>query len=195
MIILPAWRARHDDLGIREAEWERHPLTASLEERARHHDRYIRAVAAKSADEAAQVWTRAVDALMRYDIYPPRRMRARVCTPDRRVGPGCLIIQRIIAGPFAIEAAVRVVDVFRSTSEARRQGFSYVTLQGHAERGLATFSVETDPAGQPIFKIESWSCPADRLGTLMAPLSRRIQQRFTHEALDHFAEVVSGGHG
>jgi uncharacterized protein (UPF0548 family) len=192
MILMPAWRARYDNLGVREAEWESHPLTGSLGERARHHDCYTRSLAAKSADEAALVWTRAADALMRYDIYPPRRMRARVCTPEQRVHPGCLIVQRIIVGPLAMEAAVRVVDVFASTSGAPRQGFSYGTLDGHAERGVATFSVEIDPARQVVFKIESWSSPADRLARLMAPLSRCIQQQFTQEALDHFAEVVSG---
>jgi uncharacterized protein (UPF0548 family) len=98
---------------------------------------------------------------MRYDIYQPRRMRARVCTPDQRVRPGCLIVQGIIAGRFAVEAAVRVVNVLASTSGARRQAFSYATLLGHAERGVATFSIEIDPAGQVVFKIESWSRPAD----------------------------------
>jgi hypothetical protein len=49
------------------------------------------------------------------------------------VGNGTLIIQRIYAGPSAVEAAVQGVDLFGRHEPEGTPGFTHVTLQGHAE--------------------------------------------------------------
>ncbi len=118
-------------------------------------------------------------------------MRARVCTTDERVREGALIVQRIISGPVAIEAAVRVIDVFESREPGRMIGFSYVTLQGHAERGVATFYLSQSAEGELAFNIESWSRPGSWVATLMAPVTRLMQKRFTRQAMAHVVSSVS----
>jgi len=81
---------------------------------------------------------RAVDALLAYRIFAAQRMYARVCTSDRRVAVGATIVQRAVLGPLAIETAVRVIEVVRTIDRAF---FAYATLQGHPERGVASFAV------------------------------------------------------
>ena len=99
----------------------------------------------------------------------PWILHARVCSADGRVRTGVTIVQRIVAGPLAIEAAVRVLDVFGASAANTGRGFSYVTLARPAERGLATFKVDVDHAGALSFKIETWSRPAGVAGAVMGP--------------------------
>jgi uncharacterized protein (UPF0548 family) len=114
-------------------------------------------------------------------------LRARVCTSDGRVAPGAIIVQRVLLGPLAIEMAVRVTEVFDTQIGSRKAGFSYVTLHGHVERGVATFSI-TENEKSFRFCIESWSSPGTALAWLGRPFARPVQQAFTREALAHFRD-------
>jgi uncharacterized protein (UPF0548 family) len=104
------------------------------------------------------------------------------------VSEGDTIVQRIFVGPLAIEAAVRVIEVFR---EVDRIGFSYVTLEGHVERGVASFFVARGREQQLSFHIESWSTPS-ALTAWLAPVARYFQRKSVHEALESFAARVAG---
>jgi uncharacterized protein (UPF0548 family) len=132
-------------------------------------------------------FNRATDALFSYRIFAPRRMYARVCTRDGQVAEGATIVQRAILGPLAIETAVRVVEVERSSDRAF---FAYATLAGHPERGIASFAVlRTD--GTLKFEAEAWS-RAGNLGSLLArPVARALQRALTREAIASF--VTSAG--
>jgi uncharacterized protein (UPF0548 family) len=77
---------------------------------------------------------------LRYDIFPPTRLRSRVCTPDGIVSIGATIVQRVRLGPVTLETAVRVIEHQRSAESGR---FAYATLDGHPEQGIASFEVET----------------------------------------------------
>ena len=90
-----------------------------------------------------------------------------------------------------MEMAVRVIDVFDRQAENREIGFTYVTLKGHAERGVASFFLSLARAGELTFHIESWSRPGNWLAVLARPLARSVQKRFTTEALTHFAAEMS----
>src|SRR5688572_8610241 len=68
---------------------------------------------------------RAADLLLAYKVFAPHRMYHHVCTPDRRVALGGTIVQRIVIGPMAIEAAVRVIEFEQSVD---RVSFAYATL-------------------------------------------------------------------
>jgi uncharacterized protein (UPF0548 family) len=188
MILMTRGRAEREPLEARLAVWQGRTPTAALSDRKGRHDRYSVALTNGDGADVPGLLERASEALWLYDIYPPRRMRSLVCSPDHRVSEGALIIQRIIFGPTAVEAAVRVVELFGP--EGPVIGFSYVTLQGHAESGVATFFVARDDAGSLTFNIESWSRASGGVSTLMAPLSRRLQMAFTQEALIHFRRTV-----
>jgi uncharacterized protein (UPF0548 family) len=115
-------------------------------------------------------------------------MRGHVCAADGRVAGGATIIQRVLLGPLAMEMAVRVVDVFDERSVGGSVGFTYGTLEGHSERGLATFAVDPEGADGLLFRIESWSSPAGVAGFLGRPIARKVQRRFTGEALAYFRD-------
>jgi len=189
MILMTSGRARRQPMDARRTEWEQRPPSAALDDRGGQHDRYAVTLSTDGGDaDQAPLLQRASEALLRYDIYPPNRMRRLVCSPDQRVRQDVVIVQRIFFGPVATEAAVRVVDLFGAREPDIVIGFSYVTLQGHAERGVATFTITRGPGGHLSFNIESWSRPASGVGELMAPLSRLLQKRFSHEALQHFRQ-------
>jgi uncharacterized protein (UPF0548 family) len=120
---------------------------------------------------------KATEVLLRYRIFPVHRMRVHVCTPDGRIRPGATIIQRVFLGPLAMEMGVRVVEVFDRRGDKAGVGFTYATLQGHSERGLATFSIHEVSPNTLVFRIESWSVPGNLLARLARPFARRTQQK------------------
>ena len=57
-----------------------------------------------------------------------------------------LILQRLGRGPARFEFAVRVVEKWdRHTPNGLDAGFTYVTLEGHPERGTETVRAELGP--------------------------------------------------
>ncbi|RYZ01165.1 MAG: DUF1990 family protein [Myxococcales bacterium] len=187
MRLLPSSVARRAPIACET--WESALPTASADERLGIHDTY--SVPLLGAEAPGSLVARALAVLLRYDVFPPHRMRHHVCTPDATLRPDALVVQRVIAGPLAVEAAVRVTDVFDERASDGHAGFSYVTLQGHVERGVATFSVGLDAAGAPTFRIESWSRPGTALLSAARPFLRRMQRRSVHEALSYVQQRVS----
>jgi uncharacterized protein (UPF0548 family) len=167
-----AWASR-----IEGARWERLAPNASRESIARGgyvHDRYEGRV--EGSFESA------LDRLLRYDVFPPERMRARVCSPDARIATGVTIVQRVRIGPLALETAVRVIECEQAAGAAR---FAYATLQGHPERGIASFALERH-ASELRFVAEAWSLPGNSLARLGRPVARHLQRSITREAIAYF---------
>lgn len=183
-------RARREPMDARRAQWETTSPSAHPGDRQGRHDRY--SIVLPGGDGAdSPVFIRATEVLRRYDIYSPRRMRSLVCSDDGRVRTGALIIQRIIFGPMAVEAAVRVVELFGPRQRDRAFGFTCVTLVGHAEKGVASFFVARDAAGVVSFHIDSWSMPSGGTADLIAPLARPLQKALSREALRHVRSTVA----
>lgn len=150
--------------------------------RARHVDR----------DEVAAPWSaeafaRGRDAMLRYDLYPPALLRHRVDAADGRVGPGALIVQRIPAPLLALEAGVRVVAFEDGPA---RVAYTYVTLQGHPERGAATFTLACE-AERIVFRIESESGPGLAVTQLLRSYARRRQREAVAAALARMRAQLS----
>lgn len=121
--------------------------------------------------------------LFRYDIFPPAVLAFSI-SPPGEVADGALILQRLRLGPVCLEFAVRVVETWdRHTPDGSDAGFTYVTLQGHPERGTETFRVQLGPDGQLIVTIEAWSSPGIVLVHLVRPIARIIQRAVTRAAL------------
>lgn len=119
-----------------------------------------------------EAFARARDALLRYDVYPPDVLARRVCTPDARMAMGALVVQRIPAPLFALEAGVRV-SAFEDGPD--RVGFAYATLAGHPERGVARFELARE-GDELVFVLSSRSEPGALLTKLLRRYARRRQR-------------------
>jgi uncharacterized protein (UPF0548 family) len=131
---------------------------------------------------------RAVESLLAYRIFAPQRMLARVCSPDNCVAVGAIVVQRVVLGPIAIETAVRVIEVERT---ADRAYFAYATLQGHPERGVASFAVIRS-GSEMKFEAQAWSRAGTWLTAIGRPVSRSLQKALTREAVRSFVQRAEG---
>lgn len=181
MRLVPSWVARREPFVC--DRWQQCPPSANAADTDGVHDVYSLPLA--GTEDAEAVVARALTVLLRYDVFPAYRMRHHVCTVDNKLRPGALVVQRVFAGPVAVEAAVRVTDVFDERARGGQAGFTYVTLQGHVERGVATFSVGLDAARVPTLRIESWSRPGNALAALGRPFLRQVQRSSVRAALRH----------
>lgn len=127
------------------------------------------------------------EALFRYEVYPPDRLRALVCTEDRRISTGCLIVQRFRLGVFILESAVRVVEVGRLPDH---RYFAYETLIGHSERGIATFALARTTE-EVTFTIATRSEPGSTLARIAAPIARRVQESLNAMAVARMFQLSS----
>jgi uncharacterized protein (UPF0548 family) len=128
------------------------------------------------------------DILFRYKIFPEYIMtyQTQWHVEGRSMQPGDTIVQQVYIPPtkglsLKLIFGVRIHSIIR---EATRIGFSYETLQGHAERGISTFTIERGNNSKLIFKIHTYSEPGNMLSKLLAPLfSLPYQVYCTREAL------------
>ena len=122
-----------------------------------------------------------------YAIFPSRVMRNVIC-PGPAIERGTLIVQQVGIGPFRLESAVRVVEVWdRATDGQRDAGFRYVTLAGHPERGVASFAVHRDESGVVRLTLDARSQAGTLLTHLGRPIARPAQLAVTKAALKRLA--------
>jgi uncharacterized protein (UPF0548 family) len=163
----------------------------SLEGTAGTIDHYERVVVVPAGMGPEETFGLLEARLLDYRIFPPSIMRAEVCSDDGRVHNGTTIIQHVAVGPFRLEAAVRVIRVWRGRDPGAEEiGFTYATLEGHPERGVSSFSVRWNVNDQVItFVIDARSQPASLVARLTRPLARRFQRQATEAALAHFTAL------
>ena len=174
--------------------WPDAPCT--LDDESARSGRYVEDVIVLAEGQDQQrmhgLFERASERLHRYEIFPPQRMRAKICSSSDTIELGATIVQQIRIGPFAFEAAVRVTAVNGDDTErGRSASFEYTTLDGHPEQGIARFTVREVDARPPRveFAIESWSVPGHWLTRLAAPFARWMQRRSTLQALRWFRDA------
>ena len=157
-------------------------------------DQYEMSARIGPSDTPSDVFARIRDRLLAYDVFPPEIVHATIY-PEGRIAAGATIVQRIVFGPLALEAAVRVIDVWdRVTGSSagepgsvRIAGFRYVTLRGHPECGVASFEVRAGPTGEVTVLLEARSRPGSWRTRLAHPIARRIQRALTEAALRRLA--------
>ncbi len=186
MRLMPSWVARREPFDCER--WNGCAPTANASEHVGLHDVYTAPL--HGDGDAASLVARALVVLLSYEVFPAYRMRHHVCTEDGILRTGALVVQRLFTGPIAAEVAVRVDEVFDERARGGHAGFTYTTLRGHVERGVATFSVGVDTDGAPILRIESWSRPGNALAALGRPLLRLVQRASVHQALRHVQQAV-----
>ena len=151
-------------------------------------DHYAARARIGTEDSPQTVFSRVRDRLLTYDVFPSAVISYTIC-PDAPIRTDAIIVQRVHLGPLAFEAAVRVIDVWdRTEANVCEAGFSYVTLQGHPECGVATFRVRLDGDGTITVYIDARSRPGILLTRLGRPFARTFQRLITKSALRRLVE-------
>jgi uncharacterized protein (UPF0548 family) len=135
-----------------------------------------------------------LDFFFNYRIFPPHIMRFNTQweLEERKIRIGDTILQQVFLPPvrmlsLKIIFGVRINAIIQ---EASRVGFSYVTLEGHAEKGESTFTVEQIDQ-RLIFKIHTFSEPGSRLSKLVGPVFTLPYQAYcTRQALKNVKRQI-----
>ena len=148
------------------------------------HQAHVRLLQGEDADAA---FDRIRTRLFAYDVFPPSLIHHVLC-PDRVIEPESLIVQRAGIGPIRLESAVRVVETWDRDADGERDaGFRYVTLAGHPERGVASFSVRRDSSGEVRLTLDARSEAGTLITRIGRPVARRVQLAATKAALNRLS--------
>ncbi len=134
------------------------------------------------------------DAILAYRFFPAGRMTGTVDAPDGRIHPGVTIHQRVRVAVAGFDSATRVVALEDRDGPqgSRAISFSYVTLAGHPEVGLATFLAEERANGTIALTIDTWSAPAAWWARLSGPITRRIQVATNRSVIARMTAIAEG---
>jgi hypothetical protein len=113
------------------------------------------------------------DFLFDYKIFPSNIMTFMTewGKEKRKMKMGDTILQQAFIPPIKtfsqkIIFGVRINSII---NEPERKGFSYVTLEGHVEKGESTFTIEKNHRGL-VFKIKTFSEPGNLLTKIVGPI-------------------------
>jgi hypothetical protein len=131
--------------------------------------------------------------LFNYQIFPPNIMRcfSQWHEENRPMQVGDAIVQQANFPPLPFSCkmiiAVRISGIVNSDGQ---KGFSYVTLEGHAERGESSFALESTEEGLA-FTISTRSESGNLLTQIAAPLITLPYQAYcTQMALKNVRNTV-----
>ena len=121
-------------------------------------------------------------ALARWEHFRLGWVEAHPATDGIRVGAMVAVVARAF-GLSWLNACRVVYVVDDEQGPARRWGFAYGTLPGHAESGEERFLIEWDRTdGGVWYDILAFSRPRHPLARLAYPLARRLQRRFARDS-------------
>lgn len=112
----------------------------------------------------------------------------RIAWPDSPIQTGVTVAAVIRhLGFWSVNPAriIRVVD------EPRRFGFTYATVDGHAEQGHEQFLVEWLDNGEVWYDLHAFSLPKHWLAWLGYPVTRQLQKRFARDSMRAMRRSVS----
>jgi uncharacterized protein (UPF0548 family) len=168
--------------------WDLKPLSAGPDYKGQgQHDQYHRELISPPGWTPQRLFHWAAEEVLHYRIFPPHRMKAFVDGPGGRVAADVTILQGVTVGPFRLRMADRVLEVFEGENKKEQwAGFTYGTLQGHAEKGIETFRVSWDKESSKVFwTMEAWSEPGHWLTRLFYFWARSIQKKAGREAMTY----------
>jgi hypothetical protein len=137
-----------------------------------------------------------LDFLFNYEVFPGNILtfKTQWQVENRKMKIGDTIVQQVFIPPVKtfsqkIIFGVRINEIF---DLPHRKGFSYETLEGHAEKGLSIFTVE-EIEGRLIFKIHTYSEPGNFFSRLVGPVFTLPYQAFCiRAALRNVKRQVEG---
>ncbi len=124
----------------------------------------------------------AIEAAVRVvDVWD--RSHAEKSAPDHRDFPA----REMEPDDAGVNSPVRRPDGFRHDAEDRSAGFAYVTLEGHPERGVATFEVQL--RGDEVWvELTARSVAGTLVTRIGRPVARLVQKGITKRALRRLSE-------
>lgn len=153
-------------------------------------DRY----AGIARDAGPSGFERARERILRYTFFPPDRVTGTVDASDGVVAPGATIVQRIRVGLVGFESGTRVVSLADGADEAglRSVRFSYATLVGHPEAGIATFAATEMGDGDVAITIVTRSRAQAWWARLGWPLTRHLQLETNRRVVARLVAIAEG---
>ena len=135
-----------------------------------------------------------LDFLFDYKIFPPNIMTFMTewVKEKRKMKIGDTILQQAFIPPTKTfsQKVVFGVRINNIINETGRKGFSYVTIEGHVEKGESTFTIEKGDGGL-IFKIKTFSEPGNLLTKLIGPIFTVPYQTYcTRTALENVKKQI-----
>jgi hypothetical protein len=135
-----------------------------------------------------------LDFFFDYKIFPSNIMTFMTEweKEKRKMKIGDTILQQAFIPPTRtfsqkIVFGVRINNIIDETD---RKGFSYMTIDGHVEKGESTFTIEQSDSGL-IFKIKTFSEPGNLLTKLVGPIFTVPYQTYcTRTALDNVKRQI-----
>jgi hypothetical protein len=135
-----------------------------------------------------------LDFLFDYKIFPSNIL---TFLPEwekekRKMKIGDTILQQVFIPPTKLfsQKIVFGVRINNIIDETERKGFSYVTIDGHVEKGESTFTIEKNHGGL-IFRIKTFSEPGNLLTKLMGPIFTVPYQTYcTRKALENVKRQI-----
>jgi len=116
-----------------------------------------------------------------YKIFPNQIMSflSEWELEKREMRIGDTIVQQVYLPPLKMFAQKVIfgVRINQIIDEPNKKGFSYVTLKGHVEKGISTFTIEQKD-NKTLFKIHTFSEPGNLLTKIVAPIFSIPYQTF-----------------
>ena len=118
-------------------------------------------------------------------FFPPWFATTVVCG-DGEVAVGSLLLQRLHAGPLmSIDAPVRVAEL---VDEAERVALTFVTLDGHPERGVERYDLRLEDGHTTLTVDKAWQL-SNRLLRIGTPAASVLQRYATRLSLRRFRDA------
>jgi len=147
-------------------------------------------VVKRSIGEGDAAWERAVAALRQWSQFDLSWVEPHDPTVPLAPGATFAFVSRQL-GLWSLNVCRVVYTIDDEVEGVRRFGFAYGTVGSHVVKGEERFLLEYLPSGQVQFSISKFSLPAHPVVRMAGPLARRIQRRFSEDALDRMAQEVS----
>ena len=180
------------------AAWESRPFSPGVLDGPRASDNFDRhllrvAVELPGPPLADGPFRRVARSIAEYRIFPPHLVERVVRQAPLQAGDVVGLCYPLFLG-IRMFVASRVIDVFDGATESGwRSGFTYRTLEGHAELGEETFCVEKDArTGAVVVSLKAWSRPGHWLTRIGFPYARWCQVQAGKAAVRYLRLIANG---
>ncbi len=142
----------------------------------------------------AETFEAACAALRRWDQFPIELVG--IHPKNAPLVAGTVVALSAHAGGFHADLACRIVEVIEeSSTELRRFGFSYATIEGHVERGEELFLIEHDLTSDSVtYRVRAVSGPAHPVAWIVQPWIRSVQVDFGRRSAAALRKAMGSPH-
>lgn len=140
--------------------------------------------------EGDATWERSVEALRRWAQFDLSWVDPHETSVPLVPGATFAFVSRQL-GLWSVNVCRVVYTIDETVDGVQRFGFAYGTVGSHVVKGEERFLLERGPDGVIRFGITKFSLPAHPIVQLAGPIARRIQRRFSADALQRMAQEAT----